>query len=274
MLLLLKPGVNEKKLIFESWKVDDEHDSSGEDLMSSVYLVRHGQAGTRDSYDSLSELGREQSRLLGEYFLAQGIQFTAAYSGTLQRQQQTAAEVSSAFKRTAVPFPETIINQQWNEFDLGDVYREIGPLLCEADPEFRSEYEEMRQQVRQNIGVHDAQVHRRWRPCDTKIVDAWITGRFSYSGETWDQFRNRIAACCVSFNGLPREANILAFTSATPTAILTGLALGIADERVRHLAGVLYNSSCTVLRQRGDDLKLFQFNAVPHLSAPELRTHR
>jgi len=37
---------------------------------------------------------------------------------------------------------------------------------------------------------------------------------------------------------------------------------------------VLYNASYTVLRQRGERLQLFQFNAVPHLAAVELRTHR
>ena len=242
--------------------------------MSSVYLVRHGQAGTRDSYDSLSELGRRQSRLLGEYFLSQGIEFTAAYSGAMLRQQQTAAEVSTAYSKAAVPFPEIIIDSQWNEFDLAQVYREIGPLLCAEDLEFRSEYEEMRRQVRESAGVHDAQVHRRWRPCDTKIVDAWIAGRFPYGGETWNQFRERVAACRLKLNAAPREANILVSTSATPTAILTGLALDISDGRVRQLAGVLYNASYTLLRQRGEQLQLFQFNAVPHLSKPGLRTHR
>ena len=242
--------------------------------MSSVYLVRHGQAGTRDSYDSLSELGRRQSRLLGEYLLSQGIEFTAAYSGALLRQQQTAAEISTAYARATLPFPEIIIDRQWNEFDLADVYREIGPLLCEADPEFRSEYEEMRRQVRDSAGVHEAQVHRRWRSCDTKILEAWIAGRFPYGGETWDQFSERVAACRVTLSAAPHKANILVLTSATPTAILTGLALGIIDGQVRQLAGVLYNASYTVLRQRGEHLQLFQFNAVPHLAAPELRTHR
>jgi broad specificity phosphatase PhoE len=242
--------------------------------LSSVYLVRHGQAGTRDAYDLLSELGRRQSRLLGEYFLSQGIEFTAAYSGAMLRQQQTAAEVSTAYAKAAIPFPEIVVDKQWNEFDLADVYREIAPLLSEADPEFRSEYEEMRRQVRESTGVHDAQVHRRWRPCDTKIVEAWIAGRFSYSGETWNQFRERVAALRLKLNDAPRQTNILAFTSATPTAILTGLALDITDERLRQLAGVLLNASYTVLRQRGQHLHLFQFNAVPHLSAPELRTHR
>ena len=242
--------------------------------MSSVYLVRHGQAGTRDSYDSLSELGRRQSRLLGEYFLSQGFEFAAAYTGAMLRQQQTAAEVSTAYKEAGVPFPELIIDHDWNEFDLAQVYREIGPLLCAEDSEFRIEYEEMRRQVTESAGVHEAQVHRRWRPCDTKMVEAWIAGRFPYGGETWNQFHERVAGCLVTLIAAPRHTNILAFTSATPTAILTGLALDITEERVRQLAGVLYNASYTVLRQRGEDLKLFQFNAVPHLATAELRTHR
>lgn len=242
--------------------------------MSSVYLVRHGQAGTRDSYDSLSQLGRRQSRLLGEYFVSQGIEFAVAYSGAMLRQQQTAAEASTAYTEAGVPFPEIIIDKQWNEFDLAHVYREIGPLLCEADPEFRTEFEEMRRQIRQSDGAHEAEVHRRWRPCDTKMVEAWIGGRFPYGGETWNQFRERVAACRLKLSDAPRQANILAFTSATPTAILTGLALDITDGRVRQLAGVLYNASYTLLRQRGERLQLFQFNAVPHLAAVELRTHR
>ena len=236
--------------------------------------MRHGQAGTRDSYDSLSELGRLQARLLGEYFLSQATEFAVAYSGTMLRQQQTAAEVAAVYTKAAIPFPEILVDSQWNEFDLAQVYREIGPLLCEADPEFRSEYEEMRREIKQSAGVHESPVHRRWRPCDTKMVDAWIAGRFPYSGETWNEFRERVTECRLKLSGLPQQANILAFTSATPTAILTGLALDTSDGRVRQLAGVLQNASYTVLRQRDEKLHLFQFNAVPHLAAPELRTHR
>jgi broad specificity phosphatase PhoE len=212
--------------------------------------------------------------LLGEYFLKQGIEFTAAYAGSMQRQQQTAAEVSAAYANAAVPFPDITTDNHWNEFDLTDVYREIGPLLSEEDAEFRSDYEEMRRQVRESADAHDAEVHRRWRPCDTKMVEAWIAGRFPYSGETWNQFRERVTACRLQLSDAPTHANILAFTSATPTGILAGLALDITDGRVRQLAGVLQNSSYTVLRQRGEHLQLLQFNAVPHLALPELRTYR
>ena len=63
--------------------------------MSNIYFIRHGQAGTRDLYDSLSELGRRQARLLGEHLVSQEIEFAAAYVGALARQQQTAAEVAT-----------------------------------------------------------------------------------------------------------------------------------------------------------------------------------
>jgi len=242
--------------------------------LSSVYLVRHGQAGTRDSYDSLSDLGRRQSRLLGEYFASQGIEFAAVFSGALARQQQTATEISAAYATAGVRFPEIIIDDNWNEFDLTRVYQEIGPLLCEEDAEFRREYEELRRQIKESDGTHSAEVHRRWWPCDTRIIETWVAGRYTSTGETWIQFRERVLKCITKLNDVPPQANILVSTSATPTGILTGLALDGSNQRIRQLAGALYNSSYTMLRQRDERLYLFQFNAVPHLITPELRTHR
>ena len=40
------------------------------------------------------------------------------------------------------------------------------------------------------------------------------------------------------------------------------------------LGGVMYNTAITTLRLRADDLMLFTFNGVPHLTEPELRTFR
>ena len=242
--------------------------------MSNIYLVRHGQAGTREDYDSLSELGKRQAQLLGEYFLAQRIEFAVAYCGSMNRQQQTAAAVSSAYTQSGASFPNVIVDNQWNEFDLTDIYRELGPKLCEVDEEFRIEFEEMRLEVKQNLGVSEARVHRQWRPCDTKMVETWVSGRLSYSGETWNQFQERVRRCVSKLEELLPQANVLVCTSATPTGVLTGLALELTDTRIRQLAGVLYNSSYTTLRLRKASLQLLQFNAVPHLNSPELRTHR
>jgi len=256
--------------------------------------VRHGQAGTRDAYDSLSELGERQARLLGEHFLSQGIRFASAYAGSLTRQQQTAEQISAAYAEAGVGFPAVRVDSGWDEFDLGRVYREIAPLLAAEDPEFLREYEEMRQQVRVSQGAHGARIHRRWMPCDTKVVEAWLAGRYPYGGETWDQFRERVAACRLKMldtrendtrendtrennarqKNDARQENILVVTSATPLAIWTGLSLEISDERIMRLAGAVYNASYTILRLRKQQLRLFTFNAVPHLAAPGLCTHR
>lgn len=242
--------------------------------MSNVYLVRHGQAGTRDAYDSLSTLGKRQARLLGEYFVRHNLRFTAAYTGALLRQQQTAEQVRGAFVDAGVPFPPLIPDHDWDEFDLARVYQEIVPPLALADATFRRQYEEMRAQVDANPETHAAPIHRRWLPCDTEIVTAWIRGRYPYSGETWNQFCERVAACRLKMVQVQRRENVIVFTSATPVAIWTALSLDVSDERVMRLAGSLYNSSYSILRLNGNDLRLLSFNAVPHLDTSDLRTYR
>lgn len=245
--------------------------------MTNVYFIRHGQAGTREEYDSLSELGGRQARLLGGHLAAQGVEFTAAYAGGLARQQQTAAGVAAAYAEAGLAFPELAVDAGWDEFDFHHVYREIAPLMCEDDEEFRRDYEEVVAASRASAGDHGADVHRRWRASDTKVMDAWVGGRYPYAGETWEQFVARVSACRLGtaggVAGRPRE-NVAVFTSAVPTAIWTGRALGVSDTHVRRLAAVLLNTAYTVLQLRGDETLLLTFNAVPHLDSPELRTRR
>jgi broad specificity phosphatase PhoE len=242
--------------------------------VSSIYLVRHGQAGTRDAYDRLSDLGKRQARLLGEYFAAQKLSFSSAYSGTMRRQQETAFAIQEAFRNAGAAFPEIVTRPQWDEFNLDDICREMAPLMCNDDPAFREQYEVMQREVRSSGGNQDAGVHRRWLPCDSQVVNAWIAGKYSYSGESWNDFRRRVAACGSELqNGTPKS-NVIVFTSAMPVAIWTGLALEIADGRILRLAGVLHNASYSILRFKAGDLRLHTFNASPHLATEELRTYR
>ena len=242
--------------------------------MSKIYLVRHGQAGTRDAYDRLSDLGHQQAKLLGEYFAGQHIVFSAAYSGSMKRQQETGFAVRTAYQQKGILFPEIVTRQQWNEFNLDQIYREIAPVMCDDDPDFREKYEVMREQVRLSTGQQESPVHRRWLACDSQIVNAWIAGKYPYQGESWDDFRRRVAACRSEMQNGTHKSNIIVFTSAMPVAIWTGLALDIFDDRIMRLAGVLHNTAYSILRLRSDNLRLFTFNATPHLTDDHLRTHR
>lgn len=240
--------------------------------MSLLYFFRHGQAGTRDHYDALSAVGRRQAALLGEYLASEPVIFTAAFSGRMTRQRETAEEVAAAYRARRIPFPAIETLPAVDEFDLDHVYSELAPLLARDDGRFRAGYETLREQIRASAGSPEAEVHRKWSPCDIQVVDAWIRARYTYSGESWEAFRARVASCRASLNG--REGNVAVFTSATPAAIWTALALDIHDSRILPLAGALYNSSITILRLRDGQLRLFSFNAVPHLADAALRTHR
>jgi broad specificity phosphatase PhoE len=240
--------------------------------VSLLYFFRHGQAGTRELYDSLSEVGRRQSELLGEYLVRERVEFQRVYVGAMCRQQQTAAAVMEAYRAAGLPFPPPQVSTAWNEFDLDRVYSELAPRLAADDEAFRREYEAMVEQIRASRGLADAEVHRRWSPCDIQVMDAWIRSLYPYSGESWDAFRQRVATPRSSLSGA--EGNIAVFTSATPNAIWTGLTLDIHDARILPLAGALYNSSITILRLRGEQLRLLSFNGTPHLIDAGMRTHR
>jgi len=240
----------------------------------NIYLVRHGQAGTREAYDCLSDLGRSQANLLGEYLTGQRLMFAAAYSGSMKRQKETAFEVEATYRQKGIEFPEIVTKPEWDEFDLDSIYSQIAPRMCQDDLGFRRQYEAMRQEVRASNGEHAAAVHRRWLLCDSQIVNAWIAGKYSYNGESWDAFRSRVTTCRSEMQNGKQTANIIVFTSAMPVAIWAGLALDIDDERILRLAGVLHNTAYTVLRLRAADLRLFSFNVAPHLTNDALRTYR
>ncbi len=237
--------------------------------MSSLYLIRHGQAGLRHDYDTLSDLGRTQARLLGEHLAARQVQFSAVYSGTLKRQRETAREVLGAMQAAGVASPEIQIDEHWNEFDLDAVYEAISPRLAADDAEFRAEYEKLRRMLQED----GSPAHRAWTWCDTLVVRAWVEGKYEVPGESWKAFRQRVA---VPLDALSRtsEDNVAVFSSAVPIAVWIGLALELNGRHVLRLAGATYNSALTTMRAREDDLALISFNGTPHLFAPHLRTFR
>jgi broad specificity phosphatase PhoE len=66
--------------------------------MAEIYLVRHAQGSFgSDEYDRLSAVGRRQAAAAGEYFRRTLTQTPRIISGSLRRQQETAAAIGACF---------------------------------------------------------------------------------------------------------------------------------------------------------------------------------
>jgi broad specificity phosphatase PhoE len=238
--------------------------------MLTVYFIRHGQAGSRLDYDRLSDLGREQSRLLGSWLAERRITFEKAWSGRLRRQRETAELVRAAYRQTGADFPAIAPHACWDEFDLDAVYRGIGPQLARDDQEFNRQYQELMVQM-QDANSH---IQHTWAHCDTTMVRTWIDRRYDFSGESFEAFVARIRSGAEMLQDGGEPSNVAVFTSATPAAVWTAKALHLDGRKIMQLAGVTYNTAITVIRIERERVRLFQFNTVPHLDSPELLTHR
>jgi len=237
--------------------------------LSFIYLIRHGQAGTRDNYDTLSEVGEAQARLLGAHLASQKIELDAIISGGLSRQRRTAELACEAMARAGARVPDVTTDERWNEFSLLSVYKSIARRLMKDDEQFARDVVEMQEAIRRDPRTTAGATGR----CDQAVIRAWMENRFPELDveESWESFRERIHSCADSFNG--HERAVAVFTSATPIAVHAAAALGLTNEKLISILGVIYNTSITVLRARADEARLFTFNSVAHLDA-ENRTLR
>lgn len=238
--------------------------------MSQIYLIRHGQAGPRNRYDTLSDLGRLQAQRLGASLAASGLRFDRVLVGRLERQRLTAQATRDAYRETGLPFPEIEETPEWDEFDLGHVYQRLARKIAAEDAAFAAEYEAMVAQ----IDDPDADVHRAHNGCDAEVVRAWVEERYEYDGESWATFRGRVLRGLGALDGSESGRRTAVFTSATPVGISVGDALGLDDPGLWRLAAVAYNSGVSTLRLAGGERRLFSFNSVAHLRDPRTWTFR
>lgn len=229
--------------------------------MAVINLFRHGQAGPRDAYDTLSERGVEQAQALGTYLVRSEIDFDILVVGPLVRQRMTAELVREAYSRANRSFPTLSVDDRWAEFDLGEIYAQSAARLSLDDARFRREFEQMRLAIESG----DAEVHRGHNYCDAAVIRAWVEGRYPYTGESWADFRERVLLTIPEMPG-DRDLRVGIFTSATPISIWSANALDVDIERLWKLAAVSYNTGVTTFQSRANgDVRLESFNALPHL---------
>ena len=214
--------------------------------MGTLYLVRHGQASFgADNYDVLSEMGHRQSVRLGEYFKYKGLQFDAAYTGTLQRQLSTFAGICEGMETSM----EAAAFQGLNEYDSEAVIAAIHPHKLEkpTSPEmYRSHFRLLKDGLTQWMaGV----VSPRGMPSYTGFV-AGITGVLDHIRST-------------------HSGKVLLVSSGGPISTAVGHVLGTAPETTIELNLRIRNCSVTEFAFTPKRHMLVTYNTLPHLDAPE-----
>ena len=213
--------------------------------MSTVYLIRHGQAcfGT-DDYDRLSENGALQVLYLRQHFESAGESLDAIFSGVLRRQRETAAILADGTGLGVGHRPE------FNEYDAEAILRRHASPASTAS--------------------RDARSFQRWLESASL---AWVAGGLDGPGlEPWHDFRARVARGLEDLMKSEGRARRFAVcTSAGVIGAAVGHVLGLDDPGALKLSWSNHNATITRLQYDGDRVSLHSFNAVPHLERAELR---
>lgn len=242
--------------------------------MTTVYLVRHGQAsfGAAD-YDQLSPLGERQSDLLGRWWKQTGRNIESVAMGAMKRHRQTAEACLNALGAEG---SDRSIDPGFNEYDhegilrihrpdLGD-HVAVGRYLVEqaeqgVDPKRASQRVFMEAIARWTSGEHDADYPESWIAFKQRCIDA--------THQAASQARER------------GHTSVVVFTSGGPIAAITQAAMGVPDTNAFDLAWALMNAGVTQLNvrptTRANNLRLAHFNNVAHLDVacdPALLTFR
>jgi len=241
--------------------------------MSTLYLIRHGQASFGSAnYDKLSELGHKQMRLLGEYWVKWGINLDAVYSGSLERQTTSARCVLEIFEQAGKAFPEPIILREFNEYETRHLLSGSLATVIRENPEIAELVKEIA-----SAGPIDLVNNKKsFQKIFARAMDLWVDEKLRLPGmETWKEFTARVN---LGIERVMKEQGpgktIAVFTSGGPVSAVMQRALGLADKTALELGWMIANASISEFRYSEDKFSLVSFNTIPHLGEPALVSYR
>jgi broad specificity phosphatase PhoE len=224
--------------------------------MSTIYLVRHGQAsfGT-DNYDQLSATGREQVRQLGKYFAESGERIDRIYTGALRRQTETAEIIAESLGGAPVAV-ETAFNEYDSDLILHTFAKSLTPeQLAEAGwPELRTD-------------------RRKFQLFLERAARAWVEAQIEAEAMTpWRGFHGRIVSAIENIMRTEgRSKTLIVSTSGGVIGTLVANVVGLSNHTGIELNWAVHNASITRLIYSADKVSLSMFNGLPHLDRAETR---
>ena len=204
--------------------------------MGNLTLIRHGQAsfGEKD-YDNLSDLGRKQGNLLGEYFNRQDVTFDQFFCGDLKRQVATIQAINNNYK------PEILIGL--NEYDAETLIESYfsGDIPFEIFQDKKKYFRIMR-----------------------LALQKWQNNELKGLKNCWYDFRHQVLES-LKYMTKNTESNTLAVTSGGPISLMLSEIFKSAPSTMIDLNLQIKNTSITKIVVTKKRLYLNEFNSTPHL---------
>ncbi|RSN74311.1 histidine phosphatase family protein [Acinetobacter haemolyticus] len=223
--------------------------------MSTIYLVRHGQASFgAASYDLLSAKGEQQAQAAGE-FLNKTLKTSAlVVAGSMQRHQQTAQlAIAQGFADVSIQ-----TESAWNEFDHQQVF-------AKYDARFNHP-ELLKQHIAQvaNPRAYLANIF-------DGAIDRWIGEQYDHEyHETWLGFQSRVEGALQTlcqYIDVTQQRQAVVFSSGGVISVAVGKVLGLNAKQIFALNWSIANASITTLRWADERLQLLSFNEHHYLKA-------
>ncbi len=224
--------------------------------MSTLFMIRHGQASFgKENYDELSDLGRRQSRILGERLMNSDVRFDAIYSGTLLRQTDTADLLLSVFDSQGFTIPEICQTDAFNEHDSESILRELIPVMIKENKEFKKHVDRIFDDKKSFQKVFEA------------VMIKWVSGEYDLPGLTkWeDFFRDVEKGIKHIMKTGGRRKNVALFTSGGPIAVAVGRALNLSSRDTIRVSWQIVNTSVSCFKYTENRFMLSTFNEHSHL---------
>jgi broad specificity phosphatase PhoE len=207
--------------------------------MTSIYLIRHGQASFgKADYDCLSELGQQQATHLGTGFRARLNGFDKVVRGSMQRHQQTADGCLSAMGQSNIEagIIKQDVDAAWNEYDHQDILAQFNSELATA------------QGVKAYVSRQD-NPHKALEQVIAQAFSRWISSDYNEDyAESWPDYQARIQKALANLiNGLDGQKHVAVFSSGGPIALLSQAILGVPAKNLMTLNWTLVNCGITKL---------------------------
>ncbi|HKW61651.1 MAG TPA: histidine phosphatase family protein [Candidatus Acidoferrum sp.] len=239
--------------------------------MGRLFLVRHAQASfLSQNYDQLSTLGETQARLLGEYWSKRNIVFDRVCTGPALRHRQTAQLVGEAYRKAVRDFPETVIGEDFDEFQGEAVLSQSLPQLLANNDKIRKLHNAM--QGSSTPSAKRANFQRLFEA----VISLWVTGEIAVPNvESWQEFCARVNCGLSAFLAKSPKGEVNAiFTSGGPLSVAMQRALHLSTEDTLRIAWMSRNCSFSEFLFSGERFMLSSFNSFPHLDSESLVTYR